>query len=122
MPRYKKHLARLYDVLSTVYLATDRVSESVEARRLATMFDPKLHEGQQAILNNLAWYLVTAPNPTARNPRRALELATKAVELSPKSWASWNTLGVAHYRNGDWESARKALMTSQEKYSQRQRL
>jgi tetratricopeptide (TPR) repeat protein len=115
VPRYKKQLARLFDVLSTVYLATDRVPDSVKASRRATNLDPNLHEGQQAVLNNLAWYLVNAPNPAARNARRALELARKAVEISPKSWECWNTLGVALFRNGDWEAANKALMTAQEK-------
>lgn len=117
VPRYKKHLARLYDVLSTLYCATDRFPESVEARRWATSLDPLLHEGQQVLLNNLAWYLVTAPNHAARNPSRALELAMKAVELAPRSWASWNTLGVARYRNGDWEAARETLMSALEKNS-----
>jgi eukaryotic-like serine/threonine-protein kinase len=115
VPRYKKQLARLYDALSTIYLASDRVPDSVEASRRATILDPKLHECQQAVLNNLAWYLLTAPNPAARNPLKALELSRKAVELSPQCWASWNTLGVAHFRNGQWAAAGKALTTAQEK-------
>src|SRR5205823_3087568 len=35
----------------------------------------------------------------------------KAVELSPRDGAIWNTLGVAQYRAGDW----KAAITSLEK-------
>jgi len=72
VPSYKKHLARLYDVLSTLYCATDRFPES--------------------------------------------------VELAPRSWASWNTPGVARYRNGDWEAARETLMSSLEKSSGGQRI
>ena len=36
-------------------------------------------------------------------------MAKKAVELAPRKWWSLNTLGVAHYRNGDWKSARDTL-------------
>ena len=70
VPRYRLHLARIYDVLSTLYWGTDRTIESDEARRKAASYNPKLRQGQQVHLNNLAWYLITAPNPAARNPRR----------------------------------------------------
>ena len=51
-------------------------------------FDPQLQSGQQAHLNNLAWYLVTTSNPAARNPTLGLDLARKAVDLAPESWQS----------------------------------
>jgi tetratricopeptide (TPR) repeat protein len=38
-----------------------------------------------------------------------VELAKKAVELAPGQGLYWNTLGVAHYRAGDWEAAIAAL-------------
>src|SRR6185436_9523516 len=44
----------------------------------------------------------------------AVELAQKAVELAPKDGAFWNTLGVAHYRAGDWKAAIDALEKSME--------
>jgi serine/threonine protein kinase/tetratricopeptide (TPR) repeat protein len=116
IPRYKKQVARIYVALSTLYSEMDRSHESVDARHKAITHDPRLLEGQHVHMNNLAWYLVTAPNPAARNPARGLELAARAVALAPESWASWNTLGVARYRNGDWNGAKDALETALQKH------
>ena len=44
----------------------------------------------------------------------ALNLAKKAVELAPKEGTFQNTLGVAHYRAGDWKAAITALEKSME--------
>ena len=65
-------------------------------------------------LNNLAWPLATSADPKLRDPARAVELAKKAVELKPKEGSCWNTLGVAHYRAGDWGAAVAALEKSGE--------
>ncbi len=51
-------------------------------------------------MNSLAWLLSTLQDDSMRDPRRALEFAKKAVELTPNSALFWNTLGVAHYRAG----------------------
>jgi serine/threonine protein kinase/tetratricopeptide (TPR) repeat protein len=115
VPRYKTQLARLYDVLSILYLDTERIEESAEAGQQAILYDPGLHRCQQIHLNNIAWYLVSAPNPSARNPVRGLEIARKAVDLAPQKWESWNTFGVACFRNGDWKGAREALQTAIQK-------
>src|SRR5262249_53239156 len=40
---------------------------------------------------------------------KAVELASKAVQLTPKVADCWNTLGAAHYRAGDWKAAVAAL-------------
>jgi tetratricopeptide (TPR) repeat protein len=58
--------------------------------------------------------LVTCPDAKLHDPRRAIDLATKATELAPKWGAVWNTLGVAHYRAGDWKAANAALEKSTE--------
>jgi uncharacterized protein HemY len=39
-------------------------------------------------------------------------LARKAVELDPERAPSWNTLGAAHFRAGEWASAMEALRES----------
>jgi WD40 repeat protein/tRNA A-37 threonylcarbamoyl transferase component Bud32 len=62
--------------------------------------------------NDLAWLLATCPSPTLRDPRRAQELAQKAVEAAPERGEYWNTLGVADYRAGDWKAAVEALEKS----------
>jgi tetratricopeptide (TPR) repeat protein len=62
--------------------------------------------------NNFAWFLATCPQAKLRNPRRAVQLAGKAVELAPQEGNYFNTLGAAHYRSGDWKAAITALEKS----------
>jgi tetratricopeptide (TPR) repeat protein len=64
--------------------------------------------------NDLAWLLATCPDPMIRNPRRAVELAGKAVALAPRHGQFWNTLGVAQYRAGDGKAAVAAFDKSME--------
>jgi tetratricopeptide (TPR) repeat protein len=59
--------------------------------------------------NGVAWVLATCAEPSSRNPRWAVELAMKAVELMPEDAPCWNTLGVAHYRVGNLQEAVAAL-------------
>src|SRR5262249_45259167 len=47
-------------------------------------------------------------DPKYRDPPRAVELAMKAVQLGPNG-NHWSTLGVTHYRAGDWKAAITAL-------------
>jgi tetratricopeptide (TPR) repeat protein len=63
-------------------------------------------------LNQLAWSLAACPVLQLRDPAQAVALARKAVEMSTRKGdlaQRWNTLGVALYRAGDWESAVAAL-------------
>ena len=51
--------------------------------------------------------------PSKERAMEAARLAAKALEIAPESAASWNILGVASYRLGDWKKSidciRKAL-------------
>jgi Flp pilus assembly protein TadD len=64
--------------------------------------------------NDLAWFLATCAEPKFLDPKRAVELALKAVELTKEDGNFWNTLGVAHYCAGDWNFAALALQKSME--------
>jgi hypothetical protein len=75
------------------------------------LIDP---DARTQLLNNQAWVLATGPVPKNRDPGRAVKLALEAVELAPREGNCWNTLGVAHYRNGDWKEAVAALTQSTE--------
>ena len=55
--------------------------------------------------NELAWFLATSSNPRWRDPARAVRLAKKAVAVQQDSANCRNTLGVAHYCNGDYKDA-----------------
>jgi serine/threonine protein kinase/Flp pilus assembly protein TadD len=62
--------------------------------------------------NDLAWFVATHPNPVLRDPSLAVELAQEATRRAAENGNYWNTLGVAHYRAGDWMAARNALEKS----------
>jgi tetratricopeptide (TPR) repeat protein/serine/threonine protein kinase len=73
------------------------------------------HAPANALAHNvLAWLLATCPDAKVRDPVQAVALARKAMQLAPKEGAYWNTLGVAHYRAGDWKAAIAALGKSVE--------
>jgi WD40 repeat protein/tetratricopeptide (TPR) repeat protein len=62
-------------------------------------------------LNDLGWWLVTDPDLPVENASAALALAKKAVQLRPDG-TYWNTLGVAHYKAGQYQEAITALEKS----------
>ncbi|NLX95256.1 MAG: tetratricopeptide repeat protein [Rhodopirellula sp.] len=60
------------------------------------------------VLNNLAWVLATSPVDEIRNGKRAIELATKACELTEFKQAHiLSTLAAGYAETGDFDSARK---------------
>jgi tetratricopeptide (TPR) repeat protein/serine/threonine protein kinase len=67
--------------------------------------DPKNAQGH----NDLAWLLATCPDAKFRDPKRAVQLASKAVQLTPNDPRSWGTLSAAHYRAGNDKEAIAAL-------------
>jgi len=84
----------------------------VQLGELADGLKSQPHLAQR--LNNEAWLLATAVDPKARNPARAVDLARQAVAYDPYSGECHNTLGVAHYRAGDWAAAVTAIEKSME--------
>jgi serine/threonine protein kinase/tetratricopeptide (TPR) repeat protein len=70
---------------------------------------PEKHPNVLLVMNNIAWLLATAEDAPFRNPPRAVELAAKAVAFAPKSADFASTLGIARYRAGDWQQARRDL-------------
>lgn len=67
---------------------------------------------QALAANNLAWLLLTWPDPDRWDPPTALNLARDAVRLAPEEGNYWNTLGVALFRTGANEEASEALNRS----------
>ncbi len=62
--------------------------------------------------NVLAWLLATCPDGNVRNPREAVALATQAVDAAPKVGQFWNTLGIAQYRDNQWDASIDTLIHS----------
>jgi tetratricopeptide (TPR) repeat protein len=61
-----------------------------------------------ALLNNFAWVLATSPDDNVRDGERAIELATKACELTEyKTPHILSTLAAAYAEKGDFDTARK---------------
>lgn len=59
--------------------------------------------------NGFAWILANSPDPNQRDPKQALIHAKKAVDLNVPVGEYRTTLGVAHYRAGDWKAAVESL-------------
>jgi tetratricopeptide (TPR) repeat protein len=65
-------------------------------------------EPDEGLLNNFAWVLATSPDDNLRNGKRALELATKAAEMSDYQTPHvLSTLAAAYAETGDFETAKK---------------
>ena len=59
---------------------------------------------------DLSMILSNCPDVSLRNLRRAVGVGqTKAVELEPQASNHWTTLGIARYREGQWQEARTAF-------------
>ena len=102
--------AGAHSALGRTLSVQGKLDEAIACYRKAIELDPKSAE----VHNNLAWLLTTGPEDKFRDPRQAVELAGKAVELDPQQGSSWNTLGVARYRVGDWKQSINALTQSNE--------
>jgi tetratricopeptide (TPR) repeat protein len=73
-------------------------------------FDQSLddNEDDESLLNNFAWVLATSPDDELRDGARALELATKAAELTGYETPHiLSTLAAAYAETGDFEAAKK---------------
>ncbi len=80
----------------------DHVPAIVDFER-ALALDPE----DAALLNNFAWVLATSPDDAVRNGKRAIELATKACELTEyKQPHIISTLAAAFAESGDITTAK----------------
>ena len=60
------------------------------------------------VLNNFAWVLATSPEDSLRDGKRAVEMATKACELTEHKLPHiLSTLAAAYAETGDFDAARK---------------
>jgi eukaryotic-like serine/threonine-protein kinase len=104
------NLGLCYVRLAQLLAGRDRPQEAATAYRKALAFTPD----NATAINDLAWMLAASPDPKLRDPGKAVELAERAVALAPKQASSWNTLGVARYRAGEWQTSIDALKKAEE--------
>jgi tetratricopeptide (TPR) repeat protein len=65
-------------------------------------------DDDEGLYNNFAWVLATSPDDALRDGKRALELATKAAELTGYETPHvLSTLAAAYAESGDFETAKK---------------
>jgi tetratricopeptide (TPR) repeat protein len=102
--------ARHYRRQGDGHLGSKQWGKAVVAYTKAIELDPKSSGAE----NTLAWLLATCPDPKFRDRARAVELATKAFQLTPRDGNTCNTLGVAQYRAGDLKAAVVTLAKSNE--------
>jgi tetratricopeptide (TPR) repeat protein len=74
---------------------------------LKSSADAKVKE-DSGLFNNFAWVLATSPEDSLRDGKRAIELATKACELTDYKEAHiLSTLAAAYAESGQWDDALK---------------
>ena len=96
--------------LAGVYIAEGKYVQAEAIYRKALEGSP---DGS-VLLNNLAWCLVSDPNPAERRPQEALDLVRRAFKAAPEG-SYYGTLGLAEYRNGLWSDAIATLNKSAER-------
>jgi protein O-mannosyl-transferase len=66
----------------------------------------RMYPDHVPMLNRVAFFLATCPDPSIRNGREALKLAERAVKLTGgRLWESLDALAAAHAELGDFSSA-----------------
>ena len=69
----------------------------------------KLNPDDGEVQCHLVWVLAMCPDCDLRDPHEALELAKAAAKRGQRDENTWNSLGIAHYRMGDWQDSIDAV-------------
>ena len=86
------------------YLSLSEHEKAVADYDEALDIDPE----DSGVMNNLAWVLATSPDESVRDGERAVELATKAAELTEFELPHiLSTLASGYAEMGDFEKARE---------------
>jgi tetratricopeptide (TPR) repeat protein len=109
-------LASSHTALGNLHAETGRREQAeAEFRKALSLRESLANKFSKvaSLHNSLAWFLVSCADRQVRDSQRALEHAQKAVSLSPGETRFQNTLGVAQYRNQQYDAAVKSLKESQ---------
>lgn len=99
-------------MLGEVLYLTDQRSEAETAFRQALAgYEALVRELPDAPWHcrDLLWFLADCMDPQFRDGPRAVEVGQKCVEQSPRSPVTWQFLGVAQYRAGQFDAAIDSL-------------
>jgi tetratricopeptide (TPR) repeat protein len=113
-PTYRLALGRQHWETAVLYWSLKRPDDAerefTEAAHQYRLGSP--HDPSGASANGLAWVLVDCPAVRLRDPKEAVPCAQEAVARAPDEGDFWNTLGVAHFRNGTHAEAVAAFQKS----------
>jgi tetratricopeptide (TPR) repeat protein len=94
--------ATAHNNLALAYKRLGRTADAVAEYREAIRLNPE----QTEAINNLAWTLATDPNPQLRNGTEAVQLATRACELTRyQSPVPLATIAAAYAESGHFPEA-----------------
>lgn len=107
-PDYPEALANLGLALSTKGCSQEAM---LTYQKAVVCFEKAIRQNPRnaKALSGLAKLLSTCAEMKLRDPSRAIALAKDAVALAPRNGDCRQGLGVAHYRNGEWQAALNAL-------------
>jgi tetratricopeptide (TPR) repeat protein len=95
----------IYNQLARLRRDIGHYRDAVRAYRKSLELAPRDFDAT----NNLVWLLALGAEPDFNDPAELVRLARTATETNPKQEQCWVTLGLAHYRSGDWTAAKAAL-------------
>jgi tetratricopeptide (TPR) repeat protein len=84
----------------------------IPSRRQEALAAAQTYPESSSALNELARQLVMLPDRELSSYRKALRYSEEACQLAPKNGLYLNTLGVAHYRVGNYDKALETLRSS----------
>jgi tetratricopeptide (TPR) repeat protein len=99
------HSLELADTLLQLSVPAEAKGQVEQLLREAVRYSANDRAGQNA----LAWFLATCREERFRDPKRAVELAKRLVELAPQKGLYWRTLGAAHYGIEAWKGTVAAM-------------
>ena len=122
---YKAAIADFTAAIKVDERYTDAYGNRAFAHRRQKQFKKALTDLRTAIeksplqfepVNDLAWMLATTNEPSVRDGKEAVELATRACQMTQyQNWNTIDTLAAAYAAAGDFKSAGQWIATALEK-------
>ena len=93
-------------LLGLIYFNTSRYKDAIESMTSLAEDYPEDYQ----TLNNLAWVYATSKDRAHRDAKKAIDLAQRALVLSPYDHHIWSTLSEAYYVAGEYEKANRSIL------------